>query len=1288
MNYDEAFKQSLAYFDGDDMAAEVFLTKYALTDENGELLEATPEDMHRRLAREFARIEARYPNPMTEEEIFGYMDRFKYIVPQGSPMAGVGNQYQTMSLSNCFVIAAPHDSYSGIMTTDQEQAQLMKRRGGVGFDISRLRPKGMPTNNAAKTTDGIGIFMDRFSNTTREVAQGGRRGALMLTVSVHHPEIETFINIKNDRKRVTGANISIRLSDDFMNAVKNEEKYQLRWPIDAENPVVTDWADATEIWDKIIGSAHESAEPGLLFWDTIKNRSATDDYEQFQTVSTNPCLDAATLIATADGRGAVSIKQLADEGKDVPVYSVNPIDGMVSIKMGRNPRITGYDKELVRVTLDDGSHYDTTPNHKFMLRDGTPIEAKDLKKGDSLSRFDKTASPATKGGQLYHVLHRNTRDYGDQRVFEHRLISQFNGPVEWEALKDQAKEHGFTKTGGIVVHHKDFNGLNNSPDNLEVMTWAEHQALHAALADVSGEKNPGFSGFSAEDIQLHAITLTSRLNRRFSNNDWQQYADENGLPKSFSAFRREEGLATTTALAKWAALECGFEDTETDPRLIKTLASMIEQGYDARIDNKQVLVKKICEGCGQFFEKEHCHREVSFCSHGCHLRIHNQNEKLHAARIAKTTATYAERSIKVREDQTRIYSQLAFDLGRSPMLKEWEAACKSEGVSYRLKSKNAFQNFKELQDAGAAYNHKVVSVEALDGLHTVYNITVDDNHTFAIVSPKTGNSYGIQYIGLSGVNTPNCGEITLSEYDSCRLLLVNTLSFVVEPFTEMAEFDWDGFYTLCKKAQRLMDDMVDLELEQIDKILAKIEADPEPDHVKRIERELWEKIRWSCENGRRTGLGVTAVGDTIAALGDRYGDESSIRTIKGIYASLSTAAYEESMYLASQRGAFPAWDYETEKDNEFINQVWTNMPNGYRDNWAETGRRNIACVTTAPAGSVSILTQTTSGIEPVFQTAYTRRKKINPSDKNARVDFVDNLGDQWQEFKVYHKGLDQWMKATGKTDPKESPYHGATANDIDWTQRVKVQAAAQKWVDHAISSTVNLPEDVSVDRVKEIYMAGWESGCKGLTIYREGSRSGVLVNPDPSPTTIEIPTNNAPKRPAELTCDVHHMTVLGQKWLMLVGLLNGKPYELMGGLSKFVSVPKRVRTGKIVKHNGAVTPARYDLHYDFQDPDDETIIRDINNAFENATYAAFTRTISLALRHGAPVRFVVEQIQKGSEKEDELFSFAKAASRVMKQYIADGVEISGKVCNNCGSNNLIYEEGCAKCTACGNSKCG
>lgn len=829
MDYGTALKESTKYFSGDELAAQVFLGKYALTNPTtGYILESTPDEMHKRLAREFARIEEKYPNPLSEEEIYGWLKDFKYIIPQGSPMSGIGNSFQTVSLSNCFVIQSPFDSYGGILKTDQEEAQLMKRRGGVGFDISTIRPRGLSTSNAAKTTDGIGVFMERFSNTCREVAQGGRRGALMLTISVHHPEIETFIKIKQDLKKVTGANISIRLSDEFMRAVQAGESVQLRFPVDSRHPSITRNVDAKTLWTQIIEAAHMSAEPGLLFWDTIDRETPSHCYEEFKSTSTNPC-----------------------------------------------------------------------------------------------------------------------------------------------------------------------------------------------------------------------------------------------------------------------------------------------------------------------------------------------------------------------------------------------------------------------------------------------------------------------------------GEIVLSPYDSCRLLLVNALSFVDRPFHKNAQFNTKKFKECVIVAQRLMDDLIDLELECIDSILTKINNDPEPEDVKKIEKDLWLKIKNACERGRRTGLGLTAIGDTFAALGLQYGSQASITVTDNIYSLLALGAYTSTVTMAEERGAFPAFDYELEKDHPFLQRVFALDKGGdLAENWKKYGRRNVALTTTAPAGSVSVLTQTTSGIEPVFEVAYKRRKKINPNDKEARIDFVDPMGDKWQEFEVYHHQFKTWMETTGKTGVENSPYHKSRANDIDWVNKVLVQAAAQKWICHSISNTTNVPKETSVEVIKNIYMTGWESGCKGVTVYRDGCRSGVLISAENTEKKIDTSgkfmDRHAPKRPKELPCEVIHTTVQGEKWTFFIGVHEDRPYEIMGGLSKYISIPKRAKMGKIVKHNGPENPVpRYDFHYDFEkSTEDETVIRDIAAVFENATNAAFTRTISLALRHGTPVQYIVEQLLKGSEKEDDLFSFSRAVSRVLKHYIADGTKASEKKCSACGSENLVYQEGCVSCKDCGHSKCG
>ena len=852
---DEAFTASLKYFSGDELAASVFVDKYALRNPNGQLLELTPSDMHRRLAHEFARIEAKYPNPLSEKEIFCLLadvehldvaqkDRMSIeelakesrglgpVVPQGSPMSAIGNDFQYQSLSNCFVIQSPYDSYAGILKADQEQAQIMKRRGGVGFDISTIRPKGIVTANAARTTDGIGVFMERFSNTCREVAQGGRRGALMLTIDVHHPEIRTFVNIKRDLKKVTGANISIRLTDEFMQAVKDGGKAHLRFPVEKDaKHSIEEWVDAKQLWHEIIEAAWASAEPGLLFWDTVKKRTPTEAYAS-----------------------------------------------------------------------------------------------------------------------------------------------------------------------------------------------------------------------------------------------------------------------------------CGYGSTSTNP----------------------------------------------------------------------------------------------------------------------------------------------------------------------------------------------CGEIVLSPYDSCRLLLVNLYKFVKNPFTSAAAFDNERFKDVAVKAQRLMDDLIDLEIEAVDKIIAKIKNDPEPEEVKQAELDLWNKIKKAALGGRRTGLGITALGDTLAAMGFVYGSKISIQMTESLYKALALSAYRSTVTMAAERGAFPVFSHKLEEKHPFIQQILESDPDLVKD-YKKHGRRNIALTTTAPAGSVSVLTQTTSGIEPAFMLFYKRRKKVNGDDPSVRVDFVDQLGDKWQEFMVYHHAFKKWMEVNHKTEEHvaESPYHGGTANEIDWVAKVDLQAAAQKWICHSISNTTNIPNSTSVDVVKDIYMKGWETGCKGVTIYRDGCRTGVLVaetkkeekKVDGQPEALV--ESHAPKRPKELPCDIHRINVRSgndnESYLVLVGRLADKPYEIFCGLSQHVEVPKKAKTGLLIKNGKKDGVATYNLQIPIGD-DDHLLFKDVVELFANPNHGAMTRTLSLALRHGVPVQYVVEQLQK--DKHSGLQSFSKAVSRVLKTYIPDGTKSqSDKVCGSCGLEGIIYKEGCATCASCGWSKC-
>jgi len=822
--YEEARAASVEYFSGDELAADVFAGKYALQDLRGQLYERTPSDMHLRLAKEFARIEARYPNPMSEEEVYGYLSRWE-VVPQGGPMSAIGNPHQIQSLSNCFVIDPPYDSYGGIMHADQEEAQIMKRRGGVGFDMSTIRPRGLPAANAARTTDGIGVFMERYSNTCREVGQGGRRGALMLTIDVHHPEVSTFVNIKRDRKKVTGANVSVRVTDEFMRAVRDGGTYHQRFPVDAApgHYLMERTVNAREVWTEIVSAMRDCSEPGILFWDTV-------------------------------------------------------------IRMG-------------------------------------PADA---------------------------------------------------------------------------------------------------------------------------------------------------YAG------------------------------CGYRSISTNP----------------------------------------------------------------------------------------------------------------------------------------------------------------------------------------------CGELPLPRYDSCRLLFVNPLKFVERPFTPEARFDFAGFSRAVYVAQKLMDDLIDLELEAIDRVIAKISADPEPAVVKQPELELWRKIHDACLNGRRTGLGITALGDTIAAMNMRYGDDASVALTDSIYRCLALRSYRASVDMARDRGPFPAFSHGLERGHPFIERVMGEDPE-LRADYERYGRRNIANTTTAPVGSGSLMTRTTSGCEPVLFLKSRRKRKITAADKAARVDEVDALGDSWQHYDLLHPGLEHWMEVTGESDAARSPYHGATVEEIDPLRKVDIQAAAQRWVCHSISNTTNLPKDVTVETVAALCMHAWETGCKGVTVYRKGSRDAVIVD-----SAVAVPVEQqppaivetqAPKRPRELPCDVHRVSIRGEQYLVLVGTLDGRPYEVFAGLSRHVDVPKRTRSGSLVRNGRRDGVATYNLAIPIGD-DDQLLLKDVVSLFDNPEHGALTRMISLSMRHGVPIQYLVEQLRK--DKHSDLQSFSSVVARVLKGYIKDGAVVTvEKSCPTCSSSGLLYQQGCVSCGACGWSKC-
>lgn len=845
-SYDEAYAATLKYFDGDELAARVWVSKYALKDSYGNIYELTPDDMHHRIASEIARIEAKYPNPMSHDEVFSYLKDFRYIVPQGSPMSGIGNTYQVASLSNCFVIGLDGnpDSYGGVIRIDEEQVQLMKRRGGVGHDLSHIRPKGTPVKNSALTSTGLVPFMERYSNSTREVAQDGRRGALMLTVSIKHPDSEAFVDAKMTEGKVTGANVSVRIDDDFMRAALSGEPYKQTFPVDSPNPEIVKETDAKAFWAKIIHNAWKSAEPGVLFWDTITRESLPDCYADlgFRTISTNPC-----------------------------------------------------------------------------------------------------------------------------------------------------------------------------------------------------------------------------------------------------------------------------------------------------------------------------------------------------------------------------------------------------------------------------------------------------------------------------------GEIPLCPYDSCRLLAVNLYSYVKNPFTPQAEFDYELFDKHIRKAQRIMDDIIDLEMEKIDTILAKIDADPETEEVKGPERHLWEKIRTKTLRGRRTGVGTTAEGDMLAAMGLRYGTPEATDFSVDVHRRLAIAAYSSSVEMAKERGAFEVFDAEREKNNPFMLRLKEQAPQMYED-MVKYGRRNIACLTIAPTGTTSLMTRTTSGIEPVFMPVYKRRRKVNPNDAEVRVDYVDDTGDAFEEYIVYHPKFLDWMKINGIERRENmtqeeldalvasSPYAGATSNDVDWMEKVRMQGRIQKWVDHSISVTINLPSDVSEEMVNNLYVEAWKSGCKGCTVYRDGSRSGVLValenktkkkDDAPKPSADFELHPHVIKRPIELEADVVRFQNNKEKWIAFVGLRDGRPYEIFTGLADDedgIFCPKSVNHGKIIKAVDAEGNKRYDFQF-VNKRGYKTTIEGLSDKF-NPEYWNYAKLISGVLRYGMPIDQVLKLVSTLELDSQSINTWKMGVERALKKYLPNGTQANGQRCPNCGQETLVYQEGCLICTSCGTSKCG
>jgi ribonucleotide reductase alpha subunit len=1136
------------------------------------------------------------------------------------------------------------------------------------------------------------------------------------TSNCAHPEIETFINIKRDLKKVTGANISIRLTDEFMNAVKSNSSFTLQWPVDApiEEAKVTKVVKAQDIWNQIIDAAWTSAEPGLLFWDTVKRRTPTEAYASvgYGSVSTNPCVTGDTQVAVADGRGYVPIGELAAAGIDVPVYAYDNDTGKIIIKTMRNPRLTGNNMPVYNVTIEGGHSFRATGNHKMILRDGSKKSVQELLPGESLWVAQKAQAKfsealpwmsATQSQDYLWIKDCNSKSWKS----EHRII--------WEANNNVKIKHN------EVIHHIDFNAKNNNLENLLLMSREDHNSYHSSLikgknnpifkikadperfaeysakmsASTSGLNNPRAFDVTNAEIFDHIRILTKQIGRRANCYDWISYAEKNSsLPRYLNEFRFTEN--NFSDIAK----ECQIPDEliNIDSRTARRALEAQNSGYRWRVNESELEIERKCEWCDENFWNRYDRREISFCGHSCSNFYANRKAGKNTKRAASLQKMHNDRAAITRLGQLNTFTKLRFELSREPLIDEWILACKKNGFPSRIGTKNGFSSWKNLKNEASLHNHRVVSVE-FAGYEDVYNGTVDDVHTFCF---KVGHEK------LEGFNNnvdillanEQCGELVLSPYDSCRLLLINLYKFVKNPFSSAAAFDNEKFKSVSQKAQRLMDDLVDLEIEAVNKILSKIENDPESVSVKRAEVELWQKIKTATSGGRRTGLGITALGDALAAMNFVYGSDHSITMTESIYKALCINAYRSTVQMAKERGTFSAYSYDLEAEHPFIKQVMDSDEDLASDH-KKYGRRNIALTTTAPAGSVSVLTQTTSGIEPAFLLSYKRRKKVNGEDSDSRVDFIDPSGDKWQEYKVYHHAFKKWMEVTGKSEEQsnESPYWGGTSNDVNWSQSVKLQAAAQRHVCHSISKTCNLPNDASKDLVAQVYMNAWESGCKGFTVYRDGCRTGVLVADTSTEEATMLdgnqPTkvieNHAPKRPKELPCDIHRINVRGsgvtESYLVLVGKLDGNPYEVFCGLANHVEVPKKAKTGVIIKNGKKDGVATYNLRIPYGD-DDVLLFKDVVELFANPNYGSFTRTLSLALRHGVPVSYVVEQLQK--DKHSDMQSFSRVIARVLKSHIPDGTKsMSDKKCGGCSADDgLVYQEGCLLCKYCGYSKCG
>lgn len=1347
----------LKYFNNDELAASVWENKYAKRNINDELLEETPDDMHKRMAKEFARVEKKFIDKplhkkrtwknfingkpkfsdywykrkdLDEEKIYQLFKDFKYIVPAGSVMSGLGSE-KPVSLSNCFVLPSPEDSYSSINLTRLYQTELMKRRGGVGYDLSNLRPRGAKVNNAAITSTGAASFMDVCSDVTNEVAQQGRRGALMLSMNIKHPDIQEFIEKKQDLTKVTGANVSVQVTDEFMEAVEKDETYILRWPVDAViNEHLTEKANglsiqeqeygklynmiygnsefdshakvgymkkvrARDLWNKLIHCAWNTAEPGIIFCDRMHNYSPDGIYPKYMGIATNPCVTGDTKVAVADGRGYVSFKELAEIGDDVDVFCLDDNQNIVISKM-RNPRITGYNKVIYEITLEGGHKIKCTENHKILLNDKGYVQAKDLNIGDSVFLMTKNQMNWTE--KFKKIKDQKKQPYNfitcstNPNIFltEHKLIYDYNNP---------GKNYE-------VIHHIDFNGLNNCPENLKGMSAKDHKKYHADR--MKGKNNPIYK-IKADPIKYkqyikkqsenstgennsnckhtldeyfnEAVKFAKLLGRNFYLQEWLDYCKKINYPIIYDNFIKKT-FGSPKDFIKNVAKAANVPYIIWKGKILNRWLKAKENGYeDIFIDKNEtdVFIKRNCENCGKPIILRWDNRERSFCSMACTNRYTATHNSVYLEKMKKLGKSRSElyldknnKLIKFYLDNKNNFNSVSFN-NIINLFKE------KYNIIYDKRAKLAIKNIQELKESAKNYNHKIIDIKII-GNETVYNGTVDKFHNYFTGEFIEINEYDRPKI-LS-INQLNCGEIYMSGNESCRLINLNLLSFVIDPFTDKSCIDKTLLYNLAYEAMRLGDDLVELENEAVSKIIEEIKDDE-------FGVKIWKEILAKGISGRRVGLGFTALADMIAALNIKFATEEGNKVVKDICKILTSAILDCQADMAIERGKFPdeSIGLEIIDANEWYNFIKEEFPNQWK-RMMTYGRRNICATTIPPAGSVSLMTRTTSGIEPLFMPYYTRRKKcVLETD---RVDYVDKLGIKFSEYVVVHPQLERWAKQnmadyinnfTYLTEKewqviyKKSPWYESCAQDIDWKKRVELQGIIQQYyTQHSISSTVNLPNTVTEEEVSNIYMTAWKNGLKGITVYRDGCREGILVQREEKKEEAKFLNNiDAPKRPKTLDADFYVTSVKGEKFFVIVGLFEDKPYEV------FLYKPKDNEKTNYNQHKGTITKVRRG-YYTFKS--DELIIENISSDLTNEEYTLSLMS-SMLMRHGANIKFICKTVEK---IDDNITSFSSAMRRILLKYVKEQV-IEGEVCPDCGGK-LVRENGCIHCIDCGWSKCG